>query len=281
MNAKTETDTRRKATPARRSTTRVVCGIDASRADETAVREACAIAGPEGHVALVCVVHSIGAGATAQATISSARATSALEHAMKQTRAAGVRSSVYLLRRPHAAEALLRAASDCEVLVVGTHGGSRAGGIALGGVATAAVHRASVPVLIARPSPADSDGSILIASDGSPGSAAACELGADVAARTRAPVALFTADHEIDAEPRHVLARQAVDIEEAAGRAPTVIFGTGRPVDAIVDAATQSRCALLVLGSSGRTGLKALGSVSERVVHRAPCSVLVARPKPS
>jgi nucleotide-binding universal stress UspA family protein len=33
---------------------------------------------------------------------------------------------------------------------------------------------------------------------------------------------------------------------------------------------------LLVVGASGRSGLRALGSVSERVAHRARCSVLVA-----
>ena len=31
------------------------------------------------------------------------------------------------------------------------------------------------------------------------------------------------------------------------------------------------------MGSRGRTGLAALGSVSERVTHRASCSVLIVR----
>lgn len=34
---------------------------------------------------------------------------------------------------------------------------------------------------------------------------------------------------------------------------------------------------LIVLGSRGLHGIRALGSVSERVAHRAPCSVLVVR----
>jgi nucleotide-binding universal stress UspA family protein len=34
---------------------------------------------------------------------------------------------------------------------------------------------------------------------------------------------------------------------------------------------------LLVLGSRGLHGLKALGSVSERVAHRAECSTLIVR----
>jgi nucleotide-binding universal stress UspA family protein len=34
---------------------------------------------------------------------------------------------------------------------------------------------------------------------------------------------------------------------------------------------------LLVLGSRGLHGLRALGSISEQVAHRATCSVLVVR----
>ena len=37
---------------------------------------------------------------------------------------------------------------------------------------------------------------------------------------------------------------------------------------------------LVVVGSRGLHGLKALGSVSERVAHQAKCSVLVVREAP-
>ena len=37
---------------------------------------------------------------------------------------------------------------------------------------------------------------------------------------------------------------------------------------------------LVVIGSRGLHGLKALGSVSERVAHQAECSVLVVREAP-
>jgi hypothetical protein len=46
-------------------------------------------------------------------------------------------------------------------------------------------------------------------------------------------------------------------------------------VDVLVSAARDAD--LLVLGSRGLHGLRALGSVSERVAHRAPSSVLVVR----
>jgi nucleotide-binding universal stress UspA family protein len=47
------------------------------------------------------------------------------------------------------------------------------------------------------------------------------------------------------------------------------------PVSGLVDAATEAD--LLVVGSRGLHGIKALGSVSERVAHEARCSVLVVR----
>ena len=48
-----------------------------------------------------------------------------------------------------------------------------------------------------------------------------------------------------------------------------------RPVDALVEAAAEAD--LLVVGSRGLHGLSALGSISERVAHRAASSVLVVR----
>ena len=256
---------------------RVVCGIDASHADEAAVREACALAGQRGHVALVCVISSKGAGLTAQATIEPWRASEALERAMRQTRVAGVPSSVYLLRSPHAADAVLRAAADGDILVVGTHEGSRASGIALGSVGTTALHRSTAPVLVARARPEEAPASILVASDGSAESDRACEYACRIAARD-AKVTLFSAMHDEDPEVRTALGRQAVELEEATGREPTVVTTDGKPAEAIVDAARAVDATLIVVGSRGRTGLQALGSVSERVAHRAPCSVLVVRP---
>jgi nucleotide-binding universal stress UspA family protein len=47
------------------------------------------------------------------------------------------------------------------------------------------------------------------------------------------------------------------------------------PVDALVEVSPSAD--LIVMGSRGLHGLSALGSVSERVAHRAACSVLVVR----
>ena len=70
-------------------TRRVVCDIDAGGADPVAVRDACARAGRDGHLALVCVAYTDDVPA----------ATAALAQAMRQARGAGVTASVYLIRR--------------------------------------------------------------------------------------------------------------------------------------------------------------------------------------
>lgn len=278
MNAQPRTSPQMKGT---HGPLRVVCGIDASAADEAVVREACDLAGGDGHVALVCVVHSRGLPHRAQPSIPPARASAALERAMKQTRAVGVRSSVYMLHGDRTSDALLRAAGDGDALVVGSHGASRARGIALGGVATYAVHRAPVPVLVARQLVPEAEPSIVLASDGSPGSDGACTLASRIAARNGFAVTVFTVHNGGDDSSDDGVGRQASALAVATGREPAKVTGHGRPADAIVQMAAESRCRLLVVGSRGRAGLSALGSVSERVAHRAPCSVLVARPHPA
>jgi nucleotide-binding universal stress UspA family protein len=54
----------------------------------------------------------------------------------------------------------------------------------------------------------------------------------------------------------------------------------GSPADEIVRCATESGAGLIVMGSRGWGEMHAvlLGSVSERVLHTAPCPVLIVRP---
>ena len=51
----------------------------------------------------------------------------------------------------------------------------------------------------------------------------------------------------------------------------------GSPADRLPAMAASIGAGLVVLGSHGRSGMRAVASVSERVAHSVPCSVLVLR----
>jgi nucleotide-binding universal stress UspA family protein len=74
------------------------------------------------------------------------------------------------------------------------------------------------------------------------------------------------------AKPREILAE--------AGIQPKLLLREGDPANEIVEAAKVGGYELIVVGHRGLSPIKAflLGSVSDRVVAHAPCSVLVVRP---
>jgi nucleotide-binding universal stress UspA family protein len=71
------------------------------------------------------------------------------------------------------------------------------------------------------------------------------------------------------------LGGKIVDIDRVRDAHPSVEVDPRPPVDTLVDPARGAD--LIVIGSRGRHGLGLLGSVSERVAHRAGTSVLILR----
>ncbi len=68
--------------------------------------------------------------------------------------------------------------------------------------------------------------------------------------------------------------------EEAAAEGPVLEeLRAGTPPREIVEAAGESAVDLIIMGTHGRTGLPGvlIGSTAERVIHQAPCPVLVVR----
>jgi nucleotide-binding universal stress UspA family protein len=258
---------------------RIVCGVDGSRSGHAAVEQAVALSDPQTALVFTCVREERGAGLTHQATITAERAHASVEQAVRAAREAGVDAASEVLLGHDPRAVLLDEASRSDLLVVASHGESRRFGIALGSTASAVLHRAHVPVLIARPT---SDGvqfpeRILVATDGSEDARRAVELTARIAKQHRAGVALISVDLPQHGDVHQVGAHE-VELAAALGVEPVILRSSG-PADArIVEAAAAQRAALVVLGSRGLSGLHALGSVSERVGHRAHCSVLVARP---
>jgi nucleotide-binding universal stress UspA family protein len=129
------------------------------------------------------------------------------------------------------------------LVAVGSHGAGRAKGIVIGSTATELVHKASCSVLVARRPLKRFPSRIVVGVDGSKEAAVADAVAGDLAERFDAILDRFeNVDH---------------------------------PVSTLVEAGMEAD--LLVVGSRGLHGIKALGSVSERVAHETRCSVLIVR----
>jgi nucleotide-binding universal stress UspA family protein len=149
----------------------------------------------------------------------------------------------------------------------------------VGSTATAALHRTDVPLLVARPLD-DAHrllDRILLAVDGSESSSGAARLAAALAGRSGSSEVQLIAPETLDPERRRAIAGAAAEIRLATGVEPVVLDESGSAHRAIVRAASEQRTTLIVMGSRGLHGASALRSVSERVGHEAPCSVLVVR----
>ena len=146
-------------------------------------------------------------------------------------------------------------------------GHSRAVGIARGSVATHLLHEAPCSVLVAREPRDDAEWprSIVVGVDGSPQSAAAANVARELADRFGAVLRFVAATGD------------PVDLEAAREIAPELEQLPGRAVEELHVASELAD--LVVTGSRGLRGIRALGSVSERVAHEALCSVLVVRPR--
>jgi nucleotide-binding universal stress UspA family protein len=80
--------------------------------------------------------------------------------------------------------------------------------------------------------------------------------------------------------PREAIADQLHTLQAPDARAPIERrLASGDPTAEILRAAQESQCDLIVMGTHGRTGLERLllGSVAEKVLRDAACSVLVVK----
>lgn len=131
--------------------------------------------------------------------------------------------------------------------------------------------------------------SILLPTDGSDGAQAGVRAGLALAAERDSTVhALFVIDerqvrreYDIVVEDAEAEAERAVERVEDIGRKMGVEVEKhvrwGIPHEEIIDAITDYDVDLVAMGTHGRTGfdrLVHLGSVTERVVRRAPVEVL-------
>jgi nucleotide-binding universal stress UspA family protein len=255
----------------------ILCAVDGSRASDAAVRRAVALAAPDADLAFLAVVWREGAGPTERAALSVARAGEALDDAVAIAAASNVRCERLLEHGPDTVATILRRAAGHALLVLGAPPSSRAGGILTGSVATAVVHRARGPVLLVRDA-GDAEAfprRIVVASDGSRESRLAVRAAADIASARQSDVTLVSVDGS-DTAPR--ILDQASLLRERLGREPHVTALGGHPHHAVAALADEIGADLLVVGSRGLHGPRALASTSERLAHEAGISVLIVRP---
>ena len=105
---------------------------------------------------------------------------------------------------------------------------------------------------------------IVVGVDGSSDSAAAVAAARELGSRFRAAVRVIVATKD-----------SHVDVDAARGIAPECEEHDAGALDAL-NVASES-ADLVIVGSRGLHGLRALGSLSERLAHEARCSVLVVR----
>ena len=244
---------------------RIVCGVDGTPASLVAVRQALRLADSEESVHLAAAVHLAEA---AHAGIAASHAARQLrrdaEAALADARAiAGLATSKLVDGEPGAVLVREAAAEGATLLAVGSHGRRRAAGVLLGTVAARVLRDATCSVLLAREAHDDESWprAVLVGVDGSAGSAAAVAVARSVAERFGGTVRALAS------------VKDNVDVQAARAIAPDLDEQPGRAVEAL--AAASEAADLVVVGSRGLRGLKALGSVSERVAHQARSSVLV------
>jgi nucleotide-binding universal stress UspA family protein len=263
---------------------RIVCGIDGTPESDVALSRALQLSSPEtrlilAHAFLLTPVDENGLIFGDQWIPEEAQARKMLKQAKTWALTTGTidaaRVETRVVRGPKA-WGLLGAAEEASatLLCVGSHGHSRLGGAIRGSVASNALHSARCSVLIARDSRGDATEAfasfprlVVCGVDGSAASAGAAAAAHALSERKACDARYLAAEDGL-----------GVSFAEASKAAPTpgaLRIEAGRPVDVLL---AQSRTAdLLVIGSRGLGGSRAIGSVSERVAHEAECSVLAVR----
>jgi len=196
------------------------------------------------------------------------------------------------------AEALLDAAVDADLLVVGSRGHGALASTLLGSVSQQCLHHAPCPIAVVHAAHHGDRRRVVVGVDGSAGAQLALEWAAEEA-RLRgtsiyAVCAYAVPSHVAAAGPagagalaqlRDGLERSAeLALEQAERSVGTVSVTTravlGSAVDSLLEAASDAE--LLVVGSRGRGGFSGLilGSVSQHCASRAPGVVVVVPRSP-
>jgi nucleotide-binding universal stress UspA family protein len=252
---------------------RILCAVDRYDAARTAIEQAIALAG--GGARIVFAAQWYGKGSLERAAEADEHAHDAAERAVEQAHEAGVEARAEYFHSSRLSDALLSQSAWHDVVVVGAHPHSRATGIVLGETATVLAHRCAIPVLVARRRPLAAG--VVTATRAVPADRAVLTAAIHIAARVGAELTVVHVAERGDERRQSELKAELANARALFGRPLDNLEVEGPAARAIVDVAEGDGAGLVVVGSEGRQGLPALRSVSERVAHSAPCSVLVVR----
>jgi nucleotide-binding universal stress UspA family protein len=260
----------------------ILCAVDGTHRSYEAVEQAAALAGPHGALTLLAVTAVGGEGQFRRAAISPERAERVLERAARIAEQAHVPCTSVVDPGGPPPRVILERAAQHDLLALGAPTGSLLGGMLIDGVAHSAVRSPTAPLLAAREAPEQTDRfaqRIIVASDGLDGSDELVALAGRLAHEQGAAVTLL---HAVGVESRarpHRISEQARKLDYILQGTSEVRVEAGEAPHAILLAAKDTSASLIVMGSRGLTGLKAIGSVSRHVLHDAHCSVLIVPPE--
>lgn len=205
-----------------------------------------------------------------------------LENWRQEAAQLGLELEVRLQTGSPAYTEILEAAKDIQpdLIIMGRRGKSGLERLLVGSVTARVIGHTHHKVLVAPRDTMLSMRKLLVASDGSPTSQAACQEALNIAIRTGGQLTVVTSAYG-DLDPK--LAKALVRELKAEAKRQDVDLITltpgGRPDEAIIQVASAKQIDLIIMGSHGHTGLKRLllGSVAERVIGQATCPVLVVK----
>lgn len=229
-------------------------------------------------------------------------ASESLERARKALEASGVqRVTAEIASSEVAVHAIADAveAHRADLVVMGTHGHGGLKHAFLGSVAERTLRSVDRPILVVKEDPetaAKPIEKILLAVDFSPHSDRAVETALELGERLSASVDVVHA-FDLPREYNPYLSALGIELQQKLeataterleslrerfdkqGIPVTIDLRRGSPSEAIAATARENGCQLIVMGTRGNTGLShiLLGSVAERTLRAAPCSVLCVK----
>lgn len=256
---------------------RILVGVDGSQQALEAARQAALLEDVDGQLTLLAaweiapaIIGGTGSGVPYYFDEELQRTTAERALAAATDYVAPYTAAIGKLVRGTPVHELLKDIARCEdtLIAVGSSGIGRLLGIVEGEVATELVHRAPCSVLVARAADTEFPRRLVVGVDGSIESAAAYASAHYLSERFGAELRALVAWGGKGVNEH--LAAVITDGEHEDSGDP--------PVQALVTAAKSAD--LVVVGSRGPHGVRALGSVSERVAHSAACSTLIVREPP-